>query len=263
MALENDASPESGSVIRPTDDQARRLVKKMIRTARFGALAALEPGTGHPLSSRVSVATDIDGTPVILISTLAAHTRALKETPACSILVGEPGKGDPLAHARATVLCNASEVEVTSSHHDRIRRRYLARHPKAGLYVDFGDFSFFRLEVLRASLNGGFGKAFELTSGDVLTTVSDFDAWAEMEAGAVAHMNSDHSDAVKLYAEVLLKAEPARWSLGCLDPEGLDLVAGDRVERLWFDERLISTGELRKTLVDLASKAREGGGISS
>ncbi|WP_269580864.1 HugZ family pyridoxamine 5'-phosphate oxidase [Roseibium sp. Sym1] len=247
---------EPKSVIRPTDDQARQLAKGLVRAARFGALAAIEAGSGDPLASRVAVATDLDGTPVILTSTLSGHTAAIKETPACSLLVGEPGKGDPLAHPRVSLFCEARQIERGSKDHTRVRRRYLARHPKAELYVDFGDFAFFRLELNRASLNGGFGKAFALEQSDLLTPVADLEQWAAMEDGAVAHMNEDHGEAVRLYAEVLLKAGSANWRLACLDPDGLDLVAGDRTKRLWFSERLTDPQDLRPTLVALALQAR-------
>lgn len=256
MANPGDDNQEPKSVIRPTDDQARQLAKGLIRSARFGALAAVEAGSGHPLASRVAVATDLDGTPVILTSTLSGHTAAIKETPACSLLVGEPGKGDPLAHPRVSLFCEARQIARDSDEHARLRRRYLARHPKAELYVDFGDFAFFRLELQRASLNGGFGKAFALEQADLSSPVGDLQQWAAMEEGAVAHMNEDHRDAITLYAEVLLKAGKANWRLACLDPEGLDLAAGDRVERLWFSERLTDPQDLRPTLVALALQAR-------
>ncbi|MCV0427382.1 MAG: DUF2470 domain-containing protein [Roseibium sp.] len=256
MKTKDEGPQEQKSVIRPTDDQARRLAKDLMRSARFGALAAIEPGTGHPLASRVALATDLDGTPVILTSTLSGHTKAITETSSCSLLVGEPGKGDPLAHPRVTLFCTAVPLERGSPAHLRMRRRYLARHPKAELYIDFGDFCFFRLELSRASLNGGFGKAFELEQTDLLTPVDGVERWADMEAGAVAHMNDDHKDAIKLYAEVLCKAERANWRLACLDPEGLDLVAGDRIERLWFVDVLDKPEDVRSTLVALAMQAR-------
>ena len=252
MSLEKEAK----SVIRPTDDQARRLAKELIRTARFGSLAVLEAGTRHPLASRVAVATDVDGTPVILTSSLSGHTTAVLADPSCSLLLGEPGKGDPLAHPRVSLFCMAVKISRESTDHERLRNRYLSRHPKAELYVDFGDFSFFRLELSRASLNGGFGKAFELEKQDLETPVGALADWASMEAGAVAHMNSDHRDAVKLYAQNLLKAEAANWRLACLDPEGIDLVAGDKVRRLWFADRLEDPSELRPALVALALQAR-------
>ncbi|MEP5624802.1 MAG: DUF2470 domain-containing protein, partial [Hyphomicrobiales bacterium] len=228
----------------------------LMRSARYGALAAIDQKSGRPVVSRISVATDLDGTPVILTSTLSGHTTAILANPACSLLVGEPGKGDPLAHPRISLHCEAVRIERGSADHKRLYRRYLNRHPKSALYADFGDFSFFRLELSGASLNGGFGKAFELDQSDLLIQFSNLEAWSEMEEGAVAHMNEDHSDAVKLYAEVLCKAETANWKIACLDPDGLDLVAGDRIERLWFAKPLADPNDLRETLVALALQAR-------
>lgn len=248
--------PEEKSVLRETDDEARRLAKTLIRTARFGALAAVDATRGVPLASRVATATDLDGTPVILTSTLSGHTAAILKTPACSLLVGEPGKGDPLAHPRTSLYCTARKIDRGTADHVRLRRRYLARHPKAELYVDFGDFAFFRLELSGASLNGGFGKAFELSAEDLLIGNLKLEDWQEMEAGAVEHMNDDHRDAIQLYAEVLCQAGAGTWRLACLDPEGMDLVAGDRVTRLWFDPPLPAPSALRPVLVDLAKKAR-------
>lgn len=254
-----ESSPEKKKtdVLRAVDDEARRLAKELVRTARYAALAALEPGTGHPLSSRVALATDLDGTPTILTSTLSGHTAAILADPRCSLLCGEPGKGDPLAHARITLFTKAVRVERGSSDHARLRRRYLARHSKAELYVDFGDFSFFRLEIDKASLNGGFGKAYELGRSDLVLPAGMVGPFLDWEEGAVAHMNEDHSDAVKLYAEVLAKAAEANWRMTGLDPEGVDMAAGDRVARVWFDETMNDPGSLRKILVDLVGIARE------
>jgi len=244
------------SVIRETDEDARRLTKSLMRTARFGALAALEPGTGHPLSSRVAVTTDMDGTPVTLTSTLSGHTSAILNDSRCSLMVGEPGKGDPLAHPRVTLFTRAVRIDRDDPAHQRIKRRYLARHPKAKLYVDFGDFSFFRLEVERASLNGGFGKAFLLEHADMILDDQCCEALKDWEEGAVSHMNEDHVDAILLYATVLARQPEAKWALAALDPEGLDLVAGDLTARIWFETPLEAPEKLRAVLVDLAKQAR-------
>lgn len=244
------------NVIRETDEEARRLTKTLMRNARFGALAALEPGTGHPLSSRVAVTTDMDGTPVMLTSTLSGHTSAIMSDPRCSLMLGEPGKGDPLAHPRVSLFTRAVQVSRDEPDYARLKRRYLARHPKAQLYVDFGDFSFFRLEVERASLNGGFGKAFLLETADMILNESICGPLQEWEEGAVAHMNEDHMEAIGLYATVLARQPEAKWSLAALDPEGLDLVAGDLSARVWFEKAMTDPADLRATLVDLAKKAR-------
>lgn len=154
--------------IRPTDDEARKLAGDLIRMARFAALGTLQPETGAPQVTRVAFGTDRDGTPISLVSDLSNHTRALQGMPTCSLLVGEPGgKGDPLTHPRLTLQCTASFVRHGDPDHAGIAAHYLTTHPKAKLYIGFGDFSFARFAVSEAFLNGGFGKAFILTPSDL------------------------------------------------------------------------------------------------
>lgn len=252
------AENDRPQVIRPTDDEARLLSRRLVRLARFGALGVIDPEDGMPFVSRVGLATEMDGTPAMLVSRLSQHTSAVAADPRCSLLVGEPGKGDPLAHPRLTIVARAERIDPADPAHAAVRRRYLLRHPKAKLYVDFPDFAFFRLRPERASLNGGFGKAYHLTAEDLLLSGPVLADLAGAEAGAVDHMNEDHLDAVALYAEKLAKAGSGAWRLSSLDPAGLDLVDGDKVARLDFDPPLASAGELRARLVALAKQARAG-----
>ncbi|TPK44203.1 HugZ family protein [Mesorhizobium sp. B2-5-4] len=243
-------------VIRETDAEAIRLAKTLLRSARFGALAVLEPRTGSPLASRVGIATDIDGAPLVLVSMLAAHTSALLADPRCSLLLGEPGKGDPLAHPRLTLACQASRLERGSQAHASAERRYLNRNPKASLYVGLGDFSIFRLEPQHASLNGGFGKAYQLERLDLLTIGPIIEELAGSEQSAVEHMNADHLDAIAVYARHFAKAPGDGWTIAGLDAEGIDLVSGDNTCRVFFPQPLIMVSELRPVLVAMARAGR-------
>ncbi|NRP86326.1 HugZ family pyridoxamine 5'-phosphate oxidase [Rhizobium lusitanum] len=156
------------SVTMETDEDARNQARTLMHKAAHAALAVIDPETGFPSVSRVLIADDADGVPVILVSGLATHTRALLKDARASALFGEPGKGDPLAHPRLTVRCSAERVDRQSDAHERIRGRFLERHPKSKLYIDFPDFCFFRLIPLDASLNGGFGRAYILSSEDLV-----------------------------------------------------------------------------------------------
>lgn len=154
--------------IRPTDDQARDLARRLIDAARFGAIAVIDPDSQAPMVTRIAIGTAPDGTPVSLISGLSAHTRALTINKACSLLLGEPGdKGDPLTHPRLTLVCAAQMVGKHTSAHAELRAHYLASHPKAKLYIDFPDFRFVRFDVQSGFLNGGFGQAFRLSPPDL------------------------------------------------------------------------------------------------
>jgi putative heme iron utilization protein len=247
---------EKRDVIRPTDEEAVRLAKTLVRTARHSAIAVLDPESGGPLASRVGVATDADGAPLILVSLLSAHTRALNADTRCSLLVGDPGKGDPLAHPRISVICQAQLLQPGTPEHARAERRYLSRNPKAKLYAGLGDFRLFRLEPDRASLNGGFGKAYELTRADLLASGPAIEALAEAEQGAVDHMNEDHREAIDLYARHFAGAEGTGWRLSGIDAEGMDLARGDEVRRVFFASPLTSASELRPVLVEMAKVAR-------
>lgn len=154
--------------IRPTDDEARDLTRSLLEGARFAALAVIAPESGAPFVSRVALGLAPDGTPVTLVSTLSQHTRALMADPRAALLVGEPGpKGDPLTHPRLTLQARAEFVARDAPAHAAIRAKYLAEHPKSKLYADFGDFSFVLLHPTGAALNGGFGKAYQLTPTDL------------------------------------------------------------------------------------------------
>ncbi len=247
--------PAPKDPIRPTDDDARLLARGLLRAARFGSLATLGRD-GHPAASLVSLATDSDGTPLILVSALSGHTGNLLADPRASLLIAPGGKGDPLAHARITLKLRARKVERESKDRPRIRRRFLARQSKAALYADFGDFSFFALPIEGASLNGGFGRAYELGPADILSEATQAGTIAAIEEGAVDHMNADHTEALGLYATKLLGARGGAWRATGLDPDGLDLALGDTTLRLPFPSPVDGAGPLRKMLAALAAEAR-------
>lgn len=157
-----------GGPIRPPDDEARALARALIDGASFAALGVIDPGTGAPFVTRIALGSGPQDGLVSLVSALSAHTRALHADPACSLLVGEPGpKGDPLTHPRLTLTCHARFVAPGGETHGRLRAMWLACHPKAKLYVDFGDFAFIRFAVHAGHLNGGFGRAFRLAPADL------------------------------------------------------------------------------------------------
>jgi heme oxygenase (biliverdin-IX-beta and delta-forming) len=252
----------------------KTVAKDLLRSTRAGALATIDRNTGHPFASLVNVATDIDGAPLILISRLATHTANLEVDARASLLLAASGKGDPLAHPRLTVLGAFSQIARDDSDVPRLRRRFLARHPKSELYAGFADFSFWRLDTVSAHLNGGFARAADLKASDVLTDLSGAADLIAAEESAVAHMNQDHMDAVQLYATKLCGADdgkavgkaaskPAngdsaagRWRITGIDPDGLDLARGDATLRLPFPQRVSDAQQLRKTVVELAAKAR-------
>lgn len=230
----------------------RREVRRLLREARAATLATVLDGA--PYASLVTIATDVDGAPILLLSTLADHTRALQADARVSVLVDEARDlANPQTGARASVQGTARKVE-DAAERTRLQRRFLARHPAAALYAGFGDFAFWRIAVERAHYVGGFARAVWV-DGIVLdaATAAPF---ADMEEGAVAHMNQDHADAVALYASVLAGLPGEGWRLGAIDCDGVDLTGAESGHRLSFPEPLESAAAVRPALVEMARQAR-------
>jgi heme iron utilization protein len=236
------------------DFDAGRLARSLLRRSRQGALATLMAGSGDPYCSLVNVASHPDGSPILLISRLALHTRNLLGDARVSLMLDERAEGDPLEGARIMLAGRAEQAADPDL--EMVRRRYLSAHPSAEAFINFADFSFFRIRPSGTHLVAGFGRIVDLKPEQFLTDVSDAGALLEAEQGAIDHMNADHRDATNLYATKLLGAEPADWRCTGCDPDGIDLQAGAKTLRLDFPERVTGPGELRKVLVKLAEEAR-------
>jgi len=245
MSVDNSA-PAPGSA--SAADAARRLV----RTALKGSLGTLDRSSGHPYASLVLFATEPDGTPIFLISRLALHTRNLEQDARASVLIdGTAGLGDPLTGGRLTLL---GQVRRTSS--ATALRRFLARHAGAQRYASLPDFGMFALEIVSGHYIGGFGKIVDLTPAQVLTDVADAQELIAAETDIISHMNSDHADAVALYATQLAQDPPGAWRMSGIDPTGADLLHCSNAVRLDFPRRVRTPAEARTTLIALAQAAK-------
>ncbi|HVV40149.1 MAG TPA: DUF2470 domain-containing protein [Nitrobacter sp.] len=231
-----------------------KLARSLLRRSRHGALATLMAGTGDPYSSLVSIASHWDASPILLISRLAVHTQNVIADPRVSLMLDERGAGDPLGGARIMVAGTAGAccggLEAT------LRRRYLNAHPAAEAFVDFKDFSFFQIRLKGVHLVAGFGRIVDLTPAQVLTKIDDADALLSAEQDAIDHMNTDHREALNLYATRLLGAEAGDWRCTGCDPDGLDITTDARTLRLDFPRRVVTPLALRSVLKELADQAR-------
>lgn len=227
-------------------DEARLL----IRSRPIAALSTTLAGDGWPYGSLVLVATAQDGAPLLLISTLAEHTRNLAADDRVSLLFeATAGLDNPLTGARVTLLGRAQALDDPLD-----RQRFLRRHPEAALYAGFKDFSLFRVAPERAHLVAGFGRIHWIDGRELLTIRAP--ALAEAEAGIVTHMNEDHLDAIQLYAAKLLGLTGGGWRITGCDPEGCDLRRGPEVARLKFGQLIQDAAAARGELVRLVKQAR-------
>lgn len=133
--------------------QKARAIFDQMQAASLGTIT----DTGSPFVSLVTAAA-CGGAAVLLLSGLAMHTKNLLRDPRCSLLLVEAGgeSGDPLAGARLTLSGNAIRLNLQE---DQVERdAFLGRHASAKMYADFGDFSFYRIELESAHLVAGFGR---------------------------------------------------------------------------------------------------------
>ena len=226
-------------------DEARAL----LRRARTATLGTINADDGTPYASLVNVATDVQGYPLLLVSTLAWHTRNLLADPRGSLMVAElPPSGDALTGPRVTVMGRFAKVEDAI-----VQRRYLARHPAAELYAGFGDFAFWRMMPERAHAVAGFGRIETIPADEMFPSADEMSA---LEEGAIAHMNEDHDDAIQRYAARLLGATPGGWKIVGIDSDGADLRRGEEVLRLPFPEPVTTAGALRTLFARLGEQTR-------
>lgn len=234
---------------------AAEAARTLVRRARKAALGTLEKGSGLPYVSLVTVATEPDGAPVLLVSRLAVHTQNMLADQRVSLLFDGSGPdGDPLAGGRVTLI---GRIERTTS--ATARARFLARQPGAAVYADFADFGFLVLHPERAHYIGGFGRIVDLKASDLVLPIADAVALTSAEADILAHMNTDHAEALNLYATRLLGQPAGAWMTTGIDSYGLDLVNGEQAVRLWFPEAIKSPDEARRMLARLAKEARATG----
>jgi putative heme iron utilization protein len=243
---------DQASVLRETDGEARKLARTLLRSARYAALAVFDPETGFPFASRVLLGTDIDAVPVILVSALSTHTKALMADARASLLTGEPGKGDPLAHARLTTQCVAAPVERGTELHDRIRARFLDRHAKAKLYIDFPDFRFFRLVPQSASLNGGFGRAYIIEGEDLMIRSPANEVIAARANQVVRELVEELPELERLLATVAKAPERGDWHIYGIDCAGIDMICGDSLLRCEFDSIAKNMDDIHSNISKIA-----------
>jgi len=227
--------------------------RRLMRAEPAATLSTGQGDEGWPYGSLVLTAVDHAARPILLISTLAEHTKNILRDNRVSLMFdGTAEYQERLTGPRVTVLGRA---EKTDDEH--AKARFIARHPSAAMYAQFGDFAFYRVEPERAHIVAGFGKIDWVNTADLLTDTSGAAELAEAEADVVQHMNEDHSDAVALYANVLCGRPGVGWRLTGVDPEGADLARTGDCCRITFDKPAGTAEGARVELVRLVNCARQ------
>jgi heme iron utilization protein len=227
---------------------------------RIASLSTLSrKQAGFPFGSVMPYALDGRGRPIFLISSMAMHTQNLQADARASLLVTQPdASGDPLGASRVTVMGNVLAIpkpEVADA-----RKLYLGRYENSKYWVDFEDFSFYRMDVLDVYYVGGFGVMGWVQASDY--DLAQPDPLADAAAGIIDHMNADHKDALILLARVFASIESQEAAMTAVDRLGfhvrLKTSEGMKGARIAFLREVRDPGQARKVLVEMAQQARQG-----
>jgi putative heme iron utilization protein len=232
----------SDSIAETPSWQARRL----LRAARAGTLAT--SAKGQPFASLVTPACMPDGSLLLLLSRLAEHTRHLMADPRCSIMVtGAAETANPQTTPRVTVTGMAEIVTDAP-----MKARYLAVHPYATLYADFGDFATWSIKPQAGILVGGFARAFRLKAADLAPDADAVAAVLAAEEGILSHCNRDHSDALAAIA-----GSEEGWRMVTADVDGFDLSLEEKVVRFAWSAPVSNALDVRRELGRMVKENRE------
>jgi putative heme iron utilization protein len=234
--------------------------RTLAHVGRTGTLATVSRRhAGHPFASVMPYALDAGGAPLFLISTMAMHTQNLEADPRASLLVTQPDwSGDPLAAGRLTLMGEARRLEAADA--ADARAAYLARHERAGYWVDFDDFAFWRLDVIDVYFVGGFAAMDWVTAAAYAAARPD--PLVDVAASIVEHMNHDHADALIIYARHYAGEAADEATMVSVDRLGfkLRLRQGERLSsvRIAFPREVTTAGQSREVLIEMLRRARAG-----
>ena len=238
----------------PTYAERVRTLFSLASTATLSTMSRKH--AGFPFGSLMPYALDAQGRPLFLISNMAMHTQNLKADPHASLFVAQSAaEDDPLGAARATLV--GASVPVPQPELPDARELYLARHENSRYWVDFADFSFFRLEPVDVYYVGGFGVMGWVTAEDYSLAAPD--PLANAAPGILAHMNADHEDAMRKLAHNYAQLEAAEARMTSVDRLGFSLclktAEGMKSTRLNFPHEVQTSGDVRKVLIEMLGAA--------
>lgn len=230
----------------------------LLYLGRIGSLSTVSrKQPGFPFGSVMPYGLDDHGRPIFLISTMAMHTQNLQADPHASLLVTQQdADGEPLGASRVTLLGNV--LPVPKPELAEARKLYLERHANSKYWVDFEDFSFYRMHVVDVYYVGGFGVMGWVSVADY--DGSQPDPLANSMAEIIQHMNADHKDALVMLAQTFAHIDSTEATMTAVDRLGfhvrLKTAEGMRGARIAFLQEVRDATETRKVLVEMVKQAR-------
>ena len=233
-------------------------VRTLVYRTNSGTLSTMsEKHLGSPFGSLMPYGLDDKGHPVFLISTMAMHTHNLIRDSKASLFVSQTDSGgDPLDASRVTLMGDVTKVPDGET--ESVRELYLARYKNAKYWVDFEDFSFYRMDITDVYFVGGFGAMGWVTADEYAS--AGVDPLADSASGIIRHMNEDHADALALIIKKSLDMEAGEASMTSVDRLGFQVRFKHKGEfysrRIGFPGEVIDPGEVREVFVQMVKQAR-------
>jgi len=249
------AASDQPAVPEPSFAERARTLVYMARIGSLSTLSRKQPG--FPFGSVMPYGLGEHGRPIFLISTMAMHTQNLQADPRASLLVAQDNAGsDPLGASRVTLVGNV--LPVPKSEVAEARKLYLARYANSKYWVDFEDFSFYRMDVVDVYYVGGFGVMGWVSASEYVH--SQPDPLADSMAEIIQHMNADHQDALVLLARKFAGIESQEATMTTVDRLGFQVRVktqdGMRGARIAFLREVSNPAETRQALVEMVQQAR-------
>ncbi|MGV1869862.1 HugZ family pyridoxamine 5'-phosphate oxidase [Agrobacterium rosae] len=224
--------------------EAVRVARDVLHTCRTAGLATLDPRSGYPYNTATNISVEPDGTPFFFTARLALHARNIEADPRISLVLAPFNKGDALTLPRLTLVGKA--VLMVDDEVPLAKARYIARYPKAKLYLSLPDTQLYRLNIEGVQINGGPARnASNITPADLRTDLSGAD---ELEA-EVTRLNAIKGEASRL--ATMAGRKSGAWKITSIDPDGINLASVSDLARLWFEERVENVNQLAKTLTQI------------
>ncbi len=229
--------------------EAIRVARDVLLTSRTCGLATLDPASGYPYNTATNIAVEPDGTPFFFAARLALHARNIEADPRISLVLAPFNKGDALTLPRLTLVGRA---ELMSDNETPLAKaRYVARYPKAKLYLALPDTQLYRTRIDGVQINGGPARnASNITAEDLRTDLSGADALMTAVDDEIARTNTIKGEASRF--AVMAGKKPGAWKVTSIDPDGVNLASSQDLARLWFAERVTDLNQLTKALTQSA-----------
>ncbi len=242
----------------PTFAERARTLVYLGRVGSLSTLSRKQPG--FPFGSVMPYGLDDHGRPIFLISTMAMHTQNLHADARASLLVTQQDtEGEPLGASRVTLVGNVHPVPDTEL--AAVRKLYLERHANSKYWVDFEDFSFYRMDIIDVYYVGGFGVMGWVSAPDY--DRSQPDPLADSMSEIIHHMNADHKDALILVARQFAQIDSTEATMTTVDRLGFQVRLrtpdGMRGARIAFLREVSNPAETRKVLVEMVQHALSQG----